>query len=222
MLAKIISGKNRKTRLHDEKNNFVGWRNLIRHCPRAIGSGLLRITLDHRPELPWISYEAIHLLDKFLSPTSRVLEFGSGMSTIWYAKRKAEIYSVEGCRPWHEKISLIIKARGLSNVHYHFANSPDEYHSFMNDDTEGFDLIMVDGEYRSACIANSMKLLKPGGILYLDNSDKHSTLQGGDTRLAEEYALSFAQDKGATITYITDFAPTQFFINQALLIKLPS
>lgn len=182
----------------------------------------MRIALDYRPELPWISYEAIHLLDDFLSPTSRVLEFGSGMSTIWYAKSKAQVYSVEDYRPWHDKISLILQARGLNNVHYQFADNPGEYQSFMNDDTEGFDLIMVDGNYRSACIAGSVKLLKPGGILYLDNSDKHSTSQGGDTRLDEEYALSFAQKKGATITYITDFAPTQFFVNQALLIKLPS
>lgn len=92
----------------------------------------------------------------------------------------------------------------------------------MANDVTGFDLIVVDGHQRSACMAHSTKLLKPGGILYLDNSDKHSSPAGGDTRLAESYALAFAEEKSADIIYLTDFAPTQLFVQQGLMIKTPS
>jgi hypothetical protein len=120
VLTKLISGDNLRTsRLHDEKNNFIGWDKFFTHAPLAFSTGLLRISLDYRPELPWISYSAIQALNNFLSPNSRVLEFGSGMSTIWYAKHAGIVYSVEDYRPWYDKVSQIVKKKGLSNIHYH-------------------------------------------------------------------------------------------------------
>lgn len=223
MLTKLFYGeqKIRKSRLHDEKGNFIGWDKFLSHAPLAFSTGLVRISLGYHPVIPWIAYDAIGVLKKFLTKNSRVLEFGSGMSTIWYAKFAGEVYSVEDYRPWYEKVNVIQKKHLLNNVHYHFAENPIDYFNFMADDTTGFDLIMVDGSNRSTCITNAVKLLRPGGILYLDNSDKHSSSQGGDTRLAEGYALEFTQEKSAEVTYFTDFAPTQFFVQQGLMIKLP-
>jgi predicted O-methyltransferase YrrM len=221
MLTKIISGKNRPTRFHDEKENFVGWNRLITHAPLAFSTGLLRLAIDYRPEIPWIAYDSIAILKAFLTRDSRVLEFGSGMSTIWYAKHAGEVYSVEDYQPWYNRVSDILVERGLSNVKYYFIEDSVDYREFMSHDQNGFDLIMVDGSNRSACIANSARLLRPGGILYLDNSDKHSSSQGSDTRIAEKYALEFARQKKAEVCYITDFAPTQFFVQQGLMIRTP-
>ena len=82
-----------------------------------------------------------------------------------------------------------------------------------------FDLIMVDGSYRSLCVEKSFKLLNNGGIFYLDNSDKDSSGKGGDMRLAEDLAIKYAKEIGAEVTYFTDFAPTQLFGQQGLMIK---
>lgn len=223
MFDRLLYGNKRlrKSRLHDEKGNFVGWWRLLHHAPLAFSTGLLRVFLDYRPEIPWIAYDAIKLLKKFLNKGSRVLEFGSGMSTLWYAKLANQVYSVEDCQLWYNKVDTLLKAKSVTNVEYYFAKTPEEYCTFMAHDSVGFDLIMIDGSQRSACVAQSIKLLRSGGILYLDNSDKHSTSEGGDTRLAESYALAFAQQQSAKITYITDFAPTQFFVQQGLLIQLP-
>lgn len=223
MLTKIISGDTlRKTRLHDEKGNFIGLGRLISHAPQAMFTGALRLALDYRPQVPWISYSAIEVLEHFLNKSARVLEFGSGMSTIWYAEHAGEVFSVENYRPWFDKVSSLLERKKVQNVTYRFADDPHAYSRFMENDAAGFDLVMVDGSHRSACVATASKLLRPGGVLYLDNSDKDSTLRGGDMRLAEEFALRFAKERGATVTYFTDFAPTQVFVQQGMMVRLPA
>jgi predicted O-methyltransferase YrrM len=222
LLTKLVSGDRvRRSRLHDEKGNFAKWENIVLHGGPAVGTGLLRLACGYRPEVPWIAYTAIRMLENFLNKDSRVLEFGSGMSTIWYAKRAGEVCSVEDNRRWYEKVANIIASKRLDNVTHQYAELESEYSAFMSDDKQGFDLVMVDGSWRSKCIANAAKLLKPAGILYLDNSDKDSGAKGGDMRAAERIARKFAENSGAQLTEITDFAPTQLFVQQGLCIRLP-
>lgn len=222
MLKKIIAaGPGRKSRLHDEKGNFVGFHQLFLNGPRAILTGVLRIVFHYRPELPWISYSAIYELGSFLTKSSRVLEFGSGMLTIWYAKHAGEVYSVEDSKPWFEKIGNFIKNNNISNINLTFSSNLNDYSQFMSNDHAGFDLVMVDGNYRSSCVSHAIRLLRPGGVFYLDNSDRGVTSNDSDTRLAEEVILQFAQEKKAKVIYFTDFAPGTFFVQQGLMIKLP-
>lgn len=223
MLTKLLIGEpTRKSRLHDEKGNFVDPGKLILHGPQALATGMLRLAFGYRPAMPWISYSAISILKSHLNKSSRVLEFGSGMSTIWYARHAGQVCSVEDYKPWFDKVEKLIASRNLKNIDYRFANSKDSYGRFKIGDNEGFDLVMVDGSHRSICVANAAKLLRPGGILYLDNSDKDSGPGGGDMRAAETLALNFARERNAQIEYFTDFAPTQLFVQQGLLIRLPN
>ena len=217
----ISGGPERRSRLHDEKGNFVGWRRLILNGSRAIGSGMLRIVFGVRSEKPWISYSAIKELDQFLDADSRVLEFGSGMSTIWYAKRCKEVYSVDDFRAWYEKVERLIRSKGLSNVKFSFSDDRVEYSRHGSNAGGLFDLVVVDGSYRSDCILTAFELVGPGGIVYLDNSDKDSGVDGGDMRQAELSARRLAVEVEAVISEFTDFAPTQLFVQQGLLIKLP-
>lgn len=211
----------RKTRLHDEKGNRVSLRRLLLNGSRSYITGFGRLLFGLRPELPWISYDAISCLRRHLTPSSRVLEFGSGMSTVWYARHAAYVHSVEGYEPWHKKVSELLVRHGIRNVNYTFAATKPEYISPEITGQEGFDLIMVDGDYRSECIRNSLPFLKAGGILFLDNSDQDSKPQGGDRRVAEQLALEYAKRTNAATTYFTDFAPAQFTPNQGLMIVAP-
>lgn len=124
MINKIFYGskKIRKSRLHDEKGNYVGWNRLIKHLPAAVSTGILRVAFDYRPEIPWISYDAIRELKQFLTKESRVLEFGSGMSTIWYAKHAGEVFSVEDYQPWYHKVNRLLKQKSIENVNYFLPN----------------------------------------------------------------------------------------------------
>ena len=210
--TKLISGNDlRKSRIHDEKGNLTSWENIIFHAPPAIASGILRITVGYRPVLPWIGYTTINHFKTFLSKNSRVLEFGSGMSTLWYSNIAGQVYSVEDNFAWYKKISELIGSKKIDNITYRFAENAVDYYTFMADDEYGFDLIVVDGSYRSKCISHVTKLVKPGGILYLDDSDKDSSVKGGDMRTAENLARNFANKQGAQITEITDFSPNAVF-----------
>lgn len=222
ILTRLISaGPNRKSRLHDEKNNFVGIQRLLLNAPRALISGLLRILFNYRPALPWISYSAIEELSRNLNKKARVLEFGSGMSTIWYAKHAGEVFSVEDCKPWFDKVSSIIQQNNIKNVNLAYFEDQDRYSKFMKDDNFGFDLIMVDGNYRDACVSNAINLLRPGGIFYLDNSDRGIISKDPATRTAETVILNHARINHAEIIHYTDFAPTALFAQQGLMIKMP-
>jgi predicted O-methyltransferase YrrM len=220
MFTRLIRGQRKiHPRWKDEKGNFVGWSRLLRNFPRAFATGALRITVGKRPHLPWISYDAIHTLENIIKPESKVLEFGSGMSTIWYAKKAREVYSVEDDAQWYDLALRNFESLGIKNVKYEFAKTAEEYASFGLKWRTNFDLIIVDGSVRSECIRNSLALLTEKGALYLDNSDKHSTSEGGDTRAAEELLLEYARENSCDVKYFTDFAPTQFFAQQGMLVK---
>lgn len=221
IITKLISGsKFRKSRLHDMRGNFAGWNNIYRHLLPAFSLGIVRLAINYHPELPWISYSAIKYIDSYLTTKSRVLEYGSGFSTIWLSKHSGEVFSIEDDRNWYNKISYIIQNQALRNINYKFANSPGEYFNFMVDGLIGFDFILVDGSYRNKCVESAIKLLKPGGILYIDNSDN---IGAGDLSImqAEKGAIGFAEEKGGQITYFTDFVPGEFFVTQGMLVKLP-
>jgi hypothetical protein len=219
-LSKILRADNcRRTRFHDEKGNLVTLPRLLRNGSRAYATGLTRLLLGVRFEAPWISYDARRILEKHLTSKSRVLEFGSGMSTLWYARRAGFVYSIENFEPWYQKISALLTRNSLHNVRYEFAPSRSQYVAPHGISGPGYDLIVVDGDYRSECVRTSTMLLGQGGILYLDNSDKDSGPKGGDIRTAEAVALEFAKRTNATVRYFTDFAPAQMTPNQGLMIS---
>ena len=178
MLNRILAGApSRKTRLHDEKGNRITGSRLIRNGPRALLTGLSRVVLDRRPERPWISYDAQAALDSFLRPDSCVLEFGSGMSTIWYARRARKVVSIENHEAWYAIVQKMFRDNNISNVDYRHAGSKEAYLEFPH---ECYDLIMVDGRWRDECVEAALPYLAPGGMIYLDNSDKSSNPVTGD------------------------------------------
>lgn len=224
MFKRLVAGaKTRKTRLHDELGNVVSPSRVIRNLPRAVATGVLRLAFGHRPVQPWISYDVQRLLAGFLTPQSRVLEFGSGMSTVWYAAHAGDVISIEDNEPWFRQVEQVISDRKATNIRYRFAKNLSDYSSpTANELGEGFDLIMIDGSYRDECVERSLGFLKPVGIIYLDNSDKAADSLTGDIPRAKNMLLEFARTKGAEVSYFTDFAPTQLFAQQGLLVHVKS
>jgi predicted O-methyltransferase YrrM len=219
----VAAGEHRRSRLHDELGELVSLSRLLRNGPRALATGLGRRLLGYRSVRPWNSYDAQQVFAKHLGPTSRVLEFGSGMSTVWYARRAGEVVSIEDWEPWYRKVGDLLAREGLSNVRYRFASNPDEYVRPTREEAgEGFDFIMVDGSLRDRCVENTLGLLRPGGIIYLDNADKGVDIGTGDIPRARQLLIDFATARGADVRSFTDFAPTQLFAEQGLLVRLPS
>jgi len=137
---------------------------------------------------PWLVPKSIieieNLLSKIISP--KVLEFGMGNSTIWFHKKfDCEIFSIEHDKEWYnkikesiknEKVTLVLKEsmpidplNDLLIVSY--ADSVDHFSD------EYFDLILIDGRNRVECFEHSERLLKKGGLLVLDNSERHDYIK---------------------------------------------
>lgn len=68
--------------------------------------------LDSKGPVPWFTYGATHYLSKVVRPEYRILEFGAGNSTRWWAGRVAEVVSVEHDPVWAEGV----RRRKLHNV----------------------------------------------------------------------------------------------------------
>jgi hypothetical protein len=112
---------------------------------------------------PWMTNDEIELLEKYINKESIVLEYGSGSSTVWFAKRVHKLFSVEHHKQWYENInnSLI----DSQNVEYYFIppskewvdyydGSSIEFYDYINKPLEkinNLDLCLVDGRARIDC-----------------------------------------------------------------------
>lgn len=140
--------------------------------------------------LPWWTFDAIGAVERFLAsrPNARVFEFGSGASTLWLAPRALEIHSVEHDRDWLAKVEARTRtlanvtirgvpgAKGSGSAH---SGKPgfedccfDDYVAAIREAGGTFDLIVIDGRARAACLAEARNWLAPDGIILLDNSKR--------------------------------------------------
>lgn len=128
------------------------------------------------PDTPWLTPGAIRLIKKHVNRHTNVFEFGSGQSTVWFAKRVKNVFSVENSHEWFKIITNKLP-EGDSNVQLYFEDTTDgRYDNYVNRildfEDDFFDLVLVDGRQRVACIKNSIKKIKIGGILVLDDSQR--------------------------------------------------
>lgn len=139
--------------------------------------------------IPSLSLPAVCTLDEHLTKDMRVFEWGSGASTLFFAHRCAQVVSIEHDRAWFEKVGEAVEYRGLpvdrslvepdERFYPDYASYQPGYESvsfmqyaraidrFMD---ESFDLILVDGRARCACLDRAQRKLKVGGMLMLDDS----------------------------------------------------
>jgi predicted O-methyltransferase YrrM len=147
------------------KKRFGHW------TPRYIYNRI-KLMIDEflRPQWPWLTKEAILLLERLLRPDDIGLEFGSGRSTIWFAERVQKLISVEHGIYWIEKINKKLKEKGLvRKVDYRLANE-DNYLDILNEiENNSIYFVLVYGLQRDICSLKSIQKLKIGGLLIIDN-----------------------------------------------------
>ncbi len=141
-------------------------------------------------DVPWWTYEAIDEVDAWLAARprpARVFEWGSGASTIWLARRADEVHSVEHHRGFGEHLGPSLTE--FPNVAFRIVepvatpnpvvpsakegNAGLDFGDYVAaiDDLDGvFDLIVIDGRARGACLARAIGRLADGGIIVFDNT----------------------------------------------------
>ncbi len=208
-------------RFRDAKGNRIDGIGLLLNAPRAFTSHLLYLLFGYRPFIPWLSYRAIAALDELIQPQWKILEFGSGMSTRWLARRCSFLHSIENEPGWHQVVSRQLERERLDHVRYELRKR-DSYADLQQYPNGFFDFVLVDGLMRSECVRQALPKIRAGGWIYLDNSDADPDSPGGDMRIAEQLLHEAVASRQGSLRYFVDFAPTQFFVNQGALVQLNS
>ena len=140
--------------------------------PRYIVNRLQLMAYAGRyPDLPWLTQAMNDFLASWLKPTDRGAEFGSGRSTIWFARRIAHLTSVEHDTAWHAEVSGRLQAQALhQRIDYLFAAQEEQYVAAARGlAPASLDFCLVDGICRDRCALACIDKLKPGGALIVDN-----------------------------------------------------
>lgn len=196
-LDKLVKADaNRKSRLHDMAGNRLSLASLP-STPIAVLDMLLRLGGRRRMQ-PWISYRAASDIKHLLRPEWRVLEFGAGASTVWFAKRVSFVLSIEANHDWYEWVCRQLESQGLTNVEVRLRQEHNAYSAAVNRDDGLFDLALIDGDWRASCVEPSLGALRAAGLLYIDNIDT------GGREAAQVLQRTVPS---AEIRYYTDLAP---------------
>ena len=129
------------------------------------------------PDAPWLTRQAVGILDSFLRPSDRALEWGSGRSTLWLGRRVGHLTSIEDSAPWRAQIERRLEEAKMTNVRYLLcepaANGNNSYVDVVEEfGDESLDFALVDGSYRSECANRVLTKLRPGGMLAVDNANR--------------------------------------------------
>ena len=185
-LQAVGRGLSRSGLLEDEAPAFdARWRHWA-YSLTKVHDSMAMAQLD----VPWWTYDAIGAIDAWLARRSRpvrAFEYGSGASTVWLARRCAEVFSVEHHRGFGEMMQAEVAHLphvSLSVVEPVPSERPvvpsaKEDHGGLDfadyvgaiDRVDGaFDIVVVDGRAREACMMAGRDRLAPGGIIVFDNS----------------------------------------------------
>jgi SAM-dependent methyltransferase len=146
---------------------------------------------------PWLSFALLDYIEDWLRSDFHVFEFGGGGSTIWFSTRVARVVTVEHDPRWCSRIreefqrvdarncTLLFRPQDtvvgpwISTSHDGIDYGSRHGGSFRAYATsieafpgDSFDLVVVDGRSRPACILHALDRVRPGGMLILDDSDR--------------------------------------------------
>jgi len=145
---------------------------------------------------PWFARAAIERLDKYirkLDVPPRVLEWGSGSSTVWIAKRASKVVSVEHTIKWYHITQERLIERDIhKHVKLVLALPDEKPGQTVYWDSEGrsfwsycrsgsraaeqylnkAEIVFVDGRARVATVFDSARFIPKRGLLVLDDAER--------------------------------------------------
>jgi predicted O-methyltransferase YrrM len=151
--------------------------------------------------LPWISLKAIRFLERFLTPKMTVLEYGSGGSTIFFARRCKRVIAIEDDPVWLGAVRQRLDALGLTNTEVRLCETGSIYTSSSAEfrdssylkaaDGLNPDLVLIDGldeiqpygrenyePRRSICFHHVEAMMAAnGGVILVDDASLYPALR---------------------------------------------
>ena len=129
------------------------------------------IDKNGKPTL-WMNYSIIDFLTGRLNNNIKAFEWGSGYSTIFFAKYIKEITTIENNLEWYNNLQKMFEE--VSNIELHHVPYGQGYVDKIDDLSEDvkYGLIIVDGFFRVDCAKKAIEYLSEDGVLLLDDSNR--------------------------------------------------
>jgi hypothetical protein len=145
-----------------------------------------------RMDVPWWTFPAIDAVDRWIAARKgdvRVFEYGSGASTVWLARRAKHVVSVEHdvgfakmAAPMlalpNVELRVIEPVRSNSTAQAPSGRSGYEdadfsaYVDSIGDGAARYDIVVIDGRARVACLGRAWDCLAADGLVVFDNSNR--------------------------------------------------
>jgi SAM-dependent methyltransferase len=193
--SRALRGAARRTGVYDRLDRRH------REAPRSVSGHLRTLFAIHDVEdlvaldQPWWTYGAIDVVEQHLAALdgrARVFEYGSGASSVWLGRRAGEVHSVEHHAGFASVMRRVLAETGLDPVVTLIEVAPEpsgeprvpsgrrgeegrDYAAYVAsiDAVPGeFDLVVVDGRARVACMQAAARRLAPGGIILFDDTQR--------------------------------------------------
>jgi predicted O-methyltransferase YrrM len=149
---------------------------------------------------PWLHPAVTNYLASLLYSTDTVIEHGSGGSTLWLAERVKRVISTEHDRAFF----FILKGLIPANVEYHYLITQT-----VPDSLPASNLLLIDGEpveTRAEWLKQAPALVKPGGIIVLDNANRPEyRLEYAALKEKAQQCITFDMNARGTKYLVTSF-----------------
>lgn len=172
-----------------------------------------------RLDVPWWTFAsadqvAAHLRDH---EGARVFEWGSGASTLWLAARAGSVHSVEHHADWAARLTPRLPGNVTLRVVTPTASvTPQvssakpghagldfaDYVAAIDEVAGTFDVVVIDGRAREACLARAVERLSPGGVIVFDNVDRRRYVDAIGT-LGERVKVTMTRGLTPALPYPT-------------------
>lgn len=139
--------------------------------------------------IPWLNYAIIDFLNERLHNNLNMFEYGAGFSTQYFAKRINHITAIEYDGIWVDKVKNLLAEVKNATLLIEAVNEA-YIHAAVKTNTL-YDVILVDGRERVACVRSAVSALSASGVLILDDSNR------------AEYKESFEIMRHAGYRYLT-------------------
>ncbi|OQY78112.1 MAG: hypothetical protein B6D45_02445 [Ignavibacteriales bacterium UTCHB3] len=178
-------------------------------------SGWIRSLISGSPQdvngeaIPWVSLSFYEFFKSRVNSKMDVFEFGSGYSTLWFAKRVNTVTSIEHDKKWFDKMQEKLP-KNVKVILSH--DNKDIYSNELIKLDYNFDIITVDANHRNECMFVAPERLKTGGVIILDDSEREEYTPGINFLTEKGFkkidfhgiASGFIHSKATTVFYKSD------------------
>jgi predicted O-methyltransferase YrrM len=120
---------------------------------------------------PWLTFGSLMTLEYIITKDFKVLEFGSGGSTVFWARNCASVKSFETKPEWFESVKK--RTEEFTNVELTLGTEQEILEAIKKETDNTYDLVLVDNEPRHTqrlLLANAaVPKIKSGGWIIIDN-----------------------------------------------------